>query len=113
MRRGPAACLLLPLSWLFGLLSALRRVLYRSGALKSERLPVPVIVVGNVFVGGTGKTPLTIWLVQALQRAGFRPGVVSRGHGAHNEGEVAVSASSLPQQTGDEPLLIFQRRNAR
>ncbi|HXA46561.1 MAG TPA: tetraacyldisaccharide 4'-kinase, partial [Burkholderiaceae bacterium] len=64
MRSGPVACLLLPVSWLFGLLSALRRLLYRKSVLKSERLPVPVIVVGNVFVGGTGKTPLTIWLVQ-------------------------------------------------
>jgi len=68
-----------------------------------------VIVVGNIFVGGTGKTPLTIWLVQALQRAGLQPGVVSRGHGAHRDGEIAVSASSSPQQIGDEPLLIFQR----
>lgn len=109
LRRGPAAWLLLPLSWLFGLLSALRRMLYRSGALKSERLPVPIIVVGNVFVGGTGKTPLTIWLVQALQRAGFQPGVISRGHGGSNDGELAVAPSSTPQQVGDEPLLIFQR----
>jgi tetraacyldisaccharide 4'-kinase len=109
LRRGLAAWLLLPLSWLFGLLSALRRMLYRSGALKSERLPVPVIVVGNVFVGGTGKTPLTIWLVQALQHAGFQPGVISRGHGASHDGESSVTPSSTPLEVGDEPLLIFQR----
>lgn len=109
MRRGPAAFLLLPLSGLFALLSSLRRVLYRVGALKSERLPVPVIVVGNVFVGGTGKTPLTIWLVEALRRAGFHPGVISRGHGASGEGEYVVNATSTAQQAGDEPLLIYQR----
>jgi tetraacyldisaccharide 4'-kinase len=109
LRRGPAACLLLPLSWLFALLSATRRTLYRLGVLKSERMPVPVIVVGNIFVGGTGKTPLTIWLVQALQRAGFHPGIVSRGHGARHDGAIAVADSSTPQQVGDEPLLIFQR----
>jgi tetraacyldisaccharide 4'-kinase len=108
LRRGPAACLLLPLSWLYALLSAARRALYRCGVLKSERMPVPVIVVGNIFVGGTGKTPLTIWLVQALQRAGLHPGVVSRGHGARHEGAIAVTESSTPQQVGDEPLLIFQ-----
>jgi tetraacyldisaccharide 4'-kinase len=108
MRSGPVACLLLPVSWLFGLLSALRRFLYRKAVLKSERLPVPVIVVGNVFVGGTGKTPLTIWLVLALQRAGFHPGVVSRGHGAQNDGAHVVTPTSSPQQAGDEPLLIVQ-----
>jgi tetraacyldisaccharide 4'-kinase len=112
LRRGPAACLLYPLSWLFALLTALRRLFYRIGVLQSERLPVPVIVVGNVFVGGTGKTPLTIWLVQALQRAGFHPGVISRGYGSRHgneDSEYAVSATSTPQQAGDEPLLIYQR----
>ncbi len=109
MRRGLAACLLLPLSLLFAVLSGLRRVLFRLGALKSERLPVPVIVVGNVFVGGTGKTPLTIWLVQALRNAGFNPGVISRGHGAANDGARLLDATSTAQQVGDEPMLIWQR----
>lgn len=109
MRRGPAACLLFPLSLLFAALSGLRRALFRLGVLKSERLPVPVIVVGNVFVGGTGKTPLAIWLVQALRHAGFYPGVISRGHGASAEGERLLDATSTAQQVGDEPLLIWQR----
>lgn len=109
MRRGPAACLLLPLSLLFAALSGLRRVLFRVGFLKSERLPVPVIVVGNVFVGGTGKTPLTIWLVQALRHAGFYPGVISRGHGGAHDGERLLDATSTAEQVGDEPLLIFRR----
>ena len=82
-RRGPAAWLLSPVSLLFGLLAGVRRWLYRIGWLKAERLPVPVVVVGNIFVGGTGKTPLTIWLAQQLRNAGYRPGVLSRGYGAN------------------------------
>jgi tetraacyldisaccharide 4'-kinase len=66
---------------------------------------VPVVVVGNIFIGGTGKTPLTIWLVQALQAAGMRPGVISRGFGSA-EGAREVTAASTPAQVGDEPLLI-------
>ena len=81
LRRGPLACALLPVSLLFRLLAALRLRLFRAGVLTSERLPVPVVVVGNIFIGGTGKTPLTIWLAQALRAAGLRPGVISRGHG--------------------------------
>ncbi|MBV8633285.1 MAG: tetraacyldisaccharide 4'-kinase, partial [Burkholderiaceae bacterium] len=77
MRRGPAAWLLLPLSLLFGLIALLRRAGFRTGLFSSSKLPVPVIVVGNIFIGGTGKTPFVIWLLQALRQAGFRPGVVS------------------------------------
>ncbi|PHV07660.1 tetraacyldisaccharide 4'-kinase [Janthinobacterium sp. BJB412] len=98
-----------PVSLLFRALSALRARLYRGGLLASSRLPVPVVVVGNIFIGGTGKTPLTIWLVQALQAAGMRPGVISRGHGSAAATPRAVAAGSTPQQVGDEPLLIFQR----
>jgi tetraacyldisaccharide 4'-kinase len=109
MRRGPAACLLWPWSLLFRLLSSLRRFLYRAGVLKSVRIAVPVIVVGNVFIGGTGKTPFTIWLVDALRRAGYMPGVVSRGHGVRNDAALVVTPDSPPQQAGDEPVLIAQR----
>jgi tetraacyldisaccharide 4'-kinase len=109
LRRGPLACALWPVSLLFRALSALRARLYRAGLLASSRLPVPVVVVGNIFIGGTGKTPLTIWLVQALQAAGMRPGVISRGHGSAAATPRAVDAGSTPQQVGDEPLLIFQR----
>ena len=126
LQRGPLACALWPVSLLFRGLSGLRAGLYRAGVLKSSRLPVPVVVVGNIFIGGTGKTPLTIWLVQALQQAGMRPGVISRGHGSADAdaaagqaaGKVAaggggaprmVTAASTPQQVGDEPLLIAQR----
>jgi tetraacyldisaccharide 4'-kinase len=106
MRRGPAACLLLPLSLLFGLLAWLRRAGFRAGLFSSAKLPVPVIVVGNIFIGGTGKTPFVIWLLAALRQAGFHPGVVSRGHGAHAEVPRSVDAASLATEVGDEPLLI-------
>ncbi len=109
LRRGPLACALWPLSLVFRALSGLRAALYRVGVLKSSRLPVPVVVVGNIYIGGTGKTPLTIWLVQALQAAGRRPGVVSRGHGSDAGGAREVGARSTPAEVGDEPLLIKQR----
>jgi len=109
LRRGPLACALWPLSLLFRALSGLRAALYRLGVLKAGRLPVPVIVVGNIFIGGTGKTPLTIWLAQALAEAGFKPGVISRGHGADGEAPRAVTVDSNTREVGDEPLLIARR----
>ncbi|HEY4375005.1 MAG TPA: tetraacyldisaccharide 4'-kinase [Burkholderiales bacterium] len=104
------AALLLPLSWLFGSAAALRRGLYRAGFLKSERLPVPVLVVGNLTVGGAGKTPLTIALAQAFAACGYHPGVISRGYGgnagAAGDAPREVRVDSTPAQVGDEPLLI-------
>ena len=112
LRRGPLACALWPLSLVFRLLSGVRVALFKAGVLKSSRLPVPVVVVGNIYIGGTGKTPLTIWLVQALQAAGMRPGVISRGFGSAEQGAREVTAASTPAQVGDEPLLIKQRTGA-
>jgi tetraacyldisaccharide 4'-kinase len=109
LRRGPLACALWPVSQLFRGLASLRAGLYRAGVLKAGRLPVPVVVVGNIFIGGTGKTPLTIWLAQALREAGFRPGVISRGHGAEGEVPRAVTLESSTLEVGDEPLLIARR----
>lgn len=109
MRRGAAARSLLPLSWLFGALSAVRRLTYRLHIAKAHRLPVPVIVVGNIFVGGTGKTPLAIWLVQTLRQAGFHPGVISRGYGTSNNAPRPVTLQSPAHEVGDEPLLIAHR----
>jgi tetraacyldisaccharide 4'-kinase len=108
-RRGLLAWLLLPLSAVFGALTALRRSLYQYGVLRSERLPVPVVVVGNLFVGGTGKTPFAIWLIDALMSAGFKPGVISRGYGGSAISPVDVKADSDPRTTGDEPVLIAAR----
>ena len=109
-RRGAVACALWPLSLLFRVLAAVRRGLYRRGMLDSVHLPVPVVVVGNIFIGGTGKTPLTIWLVEQLRNAGYVPGVVSRGYGMHGAEPRLVIAGSAPAEVGDEPLLIA--RNA-
>lgn len=109
LRRGWLAWSLLPISLFFRLLVGLRRRLYASGCLRSGRLPVPVVVVGNIFIGGTGKTPFTIWLVETLRRAGFRPGVISRGHGSKADLPRMVERDSLAQSVGDEPLLIAQR----
>lgn len=88
----------------------LRRFMYRTGLKKTTKLPVPVIVVGNITVGGTGKTPLVIWLVEYLRTQGYNPGVISRGYA----GEASlitqdVSADSTPQQVGDEAIVIFNR----
>ncbi len=109
LRRGPLACALWPISLLFRTLAGLRAALYRRGILHAEQLPVPVIVVGNIFIGGTGKTPLTIWLAQALAAAGFKPGVISRGHGADGAAPREVTPASATQEVGDEPLLIARR----
>ncbi len=109
MRRGLVARLLWPLSLLFRLVVAVRRFGYRKGWFKSVRLPVPVVVVGNIFVGGTGKTPVVIWLVDVLKRAGFHPGVISRGYGASGNLPREVLHSSRPSEAGDEPLLIVQK----
>jgi tetraacyldisaccharide 4'-kinase len=109
LRRGPLAVALWPLSLLFRLLTALRAALYRAGVLKAGRLPVPVIVVGNIFIGGTGKTPLTIWLAQQLRAAGMHPGVISRGHGGAADAPREVLPTARAQDVGDEPLLIAAR----
>ncbi|HVK50948.1 MAG TPA: tetraacyldisaccharide 4'-kinase [Pseudoxanthomonas sp.] len=93
---------------------SLRMRLLRWGVLRTHRLSVPVIVVGNVTVGGTGKTPLTIALVQRLRDAGFNPGVASRGYGRRDESTPAwVDADTAPDLGGDEPLLIARRTGAR
>lgn len=106
----PLSFLLAPLGWLYALIASLRRLAYRSGVLRRDRMPVPVIVVGNVTVGGTGKTPLVIWLVEHLQRSGHRPGVVSRGYGGKAKAwPQLVNADSDPYLMGDEPVLIAQR----
>jgi tetraacyldisaccharide 4'-kinase len=101
--------LLLPLAALFALLAALRRRLFRAGVLPSVRLPVPVVVVGNITAGGSGKTPLVIWLVSELRRRGRRPGVISRGYGGSGAAVAEVVETSDPGQIGDEPLLIRRR----
>lgn len=106
-RTGWAHSWLIPLSWLFTGLSALRRYLYRKGVLSSQALPVPVIVVGNLSVGGVGKTPLVLWLAQQLLLAGYRPGIISRGYGGKQTGRVCPESD--PRLLGDEPVLLARR----
>jgi len=105
-RTGVLTLLLLPLAVLFSAVSALRRLAYRRGWLSAIAVGVPVVIVGNITAGGSGKTPLTIWLVNWLRAQGYRPGVVSRGYGGAARGCVEVQADSSPSEVGDEPLLI-------
>ena len=102
---SPPPLLLRPVAALYGGAMALRRLLYRRGALRRQRLPVPVLVVGNLTVGGAGKTPLTLEIVRALRERGWRPGVVSRGHGRRSRGALRVRANDSAVDAGDEPLL--------
>lgn len=105
--------ILLPLAGVFGAVVALRRAVYRHGLLPRTRLAVPVIVVGNISVGGNGKTPFTQWLVQLLQDHGYRPAVLSRGYGARKGPRpLRVDASLTAQDCGDEPLLLAQATGA-
>lgn len=101
--------LLQPLSWAFRLLVASRRLAYRCGLLRTRKLTVPVIVVGNLTVGGSGKTPLVLHLVAALQAAGWKAGVVSRGHGSHDRGPRRFEGRADALAAGDEPALIADR----
>jgi tetraacyldisaccharide 4'-kinase len=108
-RRGVIACFLWPLSFIFNLLIVTRLALYALGIFRITILPVPVIVVGNIFVGGTGKTPLVIWIIQLLQEQGWKPAVISRGYGSSAQQVRAVENNSHANEVGDEPLLIAKR----
>ena len=111
-RTGVSAMLLSPLSLLFSAIAAIRRLAYCRGWVKAVCVGVPVIIVGNITAGGSGKTPLVIWLVNWLRAQGYRPGVVSRGYGGSARGCVEVQPDSLAAEVGDEPLLIRIKTNA-
>ncbi|OIR01620.1 tetraacyldisaccharide 4'-kinase [mine drainage metagenome] len=111
-RLSPLHLLLFPVSLVFRVLAATRRFLYRSRILASVKLPVPVVVVGNISVGGTGKTPLTLWLAQQLIDNGWHPGIISRGYtkaGGKKPTLHEVSSEDAADEVGDEPLLMAQR----
>jgi tetraacyldisaccharide 4'-kinase len=106
LRRGPLACALWPLSLLFASVAAARRGAYRAGLLKAQRVDVPVIVVGNVVAGGSGKTPIVRAVVEHLSARGLRVGIVSRGYGRETTDCREVRADSSAAEAGDEPLLL-------
>lgn len=110
---SPLWLLLLPLSWLYGLVSGLIRLSYKVGIRRAWRAPVPVVVVGNLTAGGNGKTPVVIWLVEQLKQRGIRVGVVSRGYGGKaDKYPLLLTAETTTAEAGDEPVLIFQRTGA-
>jgi len=113
-RRRPSALALalLPLAALYTVLAALQRAPYRLGLRRAQALPVPVVVVGNLVVGGAGKTPAVIALLQWLRERGHHPGVVARGYGRRSDGVRAVDAHASAAEVGDEPLLIARRTGA-
>ncbi len=112
LQRNALTFLLWPLSLLYGIAWSLRKWLFGQGFLATHRVPVPVVVVGNVVAGGAGKTPVVIALVERLQSLGWHPGVISRGHGRHSTDCVEVLHSSPLNDVGDEPALIKYKTGA-
>jgi tetraacyldisaccharide 4'-kinase len=108
-RRGAIAWLLWPASMVFLMGVCLRRLLYVLRVLKSAHPGIPVIVVGNLTVGGSGKTPLVIWIAELLRGKGWSPGIVSRGYGASIAAPRAATLASRPEEVGDEPVLLARR----
>jgi tetraacyldisaccharide 4'-kinase len=106
---GATGAWLLPLSLLYRAIVGLRRAAYATGVLRRVRIDVPVIVVGNLTVGGTGKTPLAVFIVARLVALGARPGIATRGHGRQGRGAVRVGTASTAAEVGDEPLLLARR----
>jgi tetraacyldisaccharide 4'-kinase len=103
------ALALLPFAWIYALVAGLRRFAYTSGLLSQPSLPVPVIVVGNISIGGTGKTPIVSWLARCLKAAGHRPGIVSRGYGSSTGADPQlVKPGADPQRYGDEAVLLAE-----
>jgi tetraacyldisaccharide 4'-kinase len=106
----PLGYLLLPFSWLYTLFITLRRLCYQSGLIAVNQVDAPVIIVGNISVGGTGKTPLVVLLAEYFKNKGFKPGIVSRGYGGKLSGKTQqVRPDSDPRLVGDEPVLIAKR----
>jgi tetraacyldisaccharide 4'-kinase len=108
-RRGVVAWLLLPASLVFRFLVGARRLLYRLRLLSSAHPGIPVVVVGNLVAGGSGKTPLVIWIAEHLKKQGWTPAVVSRGYGAKAGSPRAATIASHAADVGDEPILLARR----
>ena len=108
-RRGPTALLLWPLSWVYSLVLRVRKLILDLGLIHHLAAPVPIIIVGNIRVGGTGKTPIVIALAKRLSELGWKPGIISRGYGSVQISPTQVRSDSDPMQVGDEPVLIAKR----
>lgn len=109
-KRGLLAWLLLPLSWLYTAITSIRRCLYRHSLWQQYAAPVPVVVVGNIYVGGTGKTPVILSLITALRERGWHPGLVSRGYGSISKNQPVCGQGLLDAQVfGDEPSMISHK----
>ena len=110
LRNTSRSLALLPASWLYRAATAARRQAYRFGVLKRERVNAPVLIIGNIFVGGTGKTPLVLWMARYLRSMGRNPGIITRGYGGQSkEWPQLVGPDSDPYDVGDEPVLLAQR----
>ena len=108
-RRGALAWLLWPASLVFGFLVFIRRTLYRVRLLKSVHPGIPVIVVGNLVAGGSGKTPLVLWMAEFLKSKGWSPAIVSRGYGVRLDAPRAATLAANAAEVGDEPILLARR----
>ena len=108
-RRGASAWLLWPISLLFGAAVLIRRFLFKLRLLKSKHPGIPVIVVGNLTVGGSGKTPLVLWIAEFLKSKGWSPGIVSRGYGAKIDTPRAATVADQAAEVGDEPIILSRR----
>jgi len=108
-RRGPLSTMLVPAAWAFGAAARARGAVYERGWRERGKLSVPVVVVGNVLVGGAGKTPTVLAIVATLRRNGYRPGIISRGYGRAGDEVALVDADAGAERVGDEPLLLRRR----
>jgi len=105
----PLMLVFLPLWGLYWLVTAIRRLCYRLGIKKTLRVDVPLIIIGNLTVGGNGKTPVVVWLVKLMQKLGYNVGVISRGYGGTNQGILLVDKDTESDACGDEPRLIVNQ----
>jgi tetraacyldisaccharide 4'-kinase len=108
-RRGAVAWLLWPASLVFGILVLFRRTFFKLRIFRSYQAGIPVVVVGNLTAGGSGKTPLVLWIAELLRERGWKPGIVSRGYGGNAQAPREAGIASDPAEVGDEPMLLARR----